>query len=175
MQRGYIQVYTGTGKGKTTAALGLAIRAAASGMHIYIGQFVKGMHYSELDILEKCPYLGDHIKLKQYGKDCFIYNKPSNEDIQIAVEGLSDIKIAMESGIYDIVIADEINIAVYFKLFSEDDLIGLMVSKPSNVELIITGRNATEKVIKQADLVTEMKEIKHYYTQGVEARVGIEK
>ncbi len=175
MEKGYIQVYTGNGKGKTTAALGLAIRAAASGMHIYIGQFVKGMHYSELDILKKCPYLGDHIKLKQYGRGCFIYNKPSEEDIKIAVEGLSDIREAMKSGVYDVVIADEINIAVYFKLFSEDDLITLMVSKPPTVELIITGRNATEKVIAQADLVTEMKEIKHYYTQGVQARVGIEK
>ncbi len=175
MEKGYIQVYTGNGKGKTTAALGLAIRAAASGMNVYIGQFIKGMHYSELDILEKCRYLGDHIKLKQYGKDCFIHNKPTEEDVRMALEGVKDLKSAMESGVYDVVIADEINIAVYFKLFSEDTLLDLMRSKPDKVELIITGRKATEKVIEQADLVTEMKEIKHYYTKGVQARVGIEK
>jgi len=175
MEKGYVQVYTGNGKGKTTAALGLAIRAAASGMHVYIGQFIKGMHYSELNILEKCRYLGDHIKLKQYGKDCFIYNKPTDEDVRMALEGVKDLKSAMESEIYDVVIADEINIAVYFKLFSENTLLDLMRSKPDKVELIITGRKATEKVIEQADLVTEMKEIKHYYTKGVQARVGIEK
>ncbi len=175
MKRGYIQVYTGDGKGKTTAALGLAIRAAASGMYVYIGQFVKGMHYSELDILSKCPYLGEHIKLKQYGRECFIHNEPTEDDKKLACEGLDDLREAMKSGIYDVVIADEINIAVYFKLFSEERLLDLMRSKPESIELIITGRKATEKIIKQADLVTEMREIKHYYTKGVQARVGIEK
>lgn len=170
--KGYIQVYTGSGKGKTTAALGLALRAAGAGFRVYIAQFVKGMKYSELDIL---PRLSDYITLKQYGRDCFIERDPTNEDIQAAQEGLKEVKQIMCSGEYQMIILDEANIATYFNLFSVDDLLDFMRAKPEGVELVITGRKADTRVIEAADLVTEMKEIKHYYQKGIEARAGIEK
>ncbi len=170
--KGYIQVYTGSGKGKTTAALGLALRAAGAGFRVYIAQFVKGMKYSELDIL---PRLSDYITLKQYGRDCFIERDPTNEDIQAAQEGLKEVKEIMCSGAYQMIILDEANIATYFNLFSVDDLLDFMRAKPEGVELVITGRKADTRVIEAADLVTEMKEIKHYYQKGIEARAGIEK
>lgn len=170
--KGYIQVYTGSGKGKTTAALGLALRAAGAGFRVYIAQFVKGMKYSELDIL---PRLSDYITLKQYGRDCFIEREPTNEDIQAAQEGLKEVKQIMCSGEYQIIILDEANIATYFNLFSVEDLLDFMRAKPEGVELVITGRMADPRVIEEADLVTEMKEIKHYYQKGIEARAGIEK
>ena len=170
--KGYIQVYTGSGKGKTTAALGLALRAAGAGFRVYIAQFVKGMKYSELDIL---PRLSDYITLKQYGRDCFIERDPTNEDIQAAQEGLKEVKEIMCSGAYQMIILDEANIATYFNLFSVDDLLDFMRAKPEGVELVITGRKADTRVIEAADLVTEMKEIKHYYHKGIEARSGIEK
>jgi cob(I)alamin adenosyltransferase len=170
--KGYIQVYTGSGKGKTTAALGLALRAAGAGFRVYIAQFVKGMKYSELDIL---PRLSDYITLKQYGRDCFIEREPTNEDIQAAQEGLKEVKQIMCSGEYQMIILDEANIATYFNLFSVDDLLDFMRAKPEGVELVITGRKADTRVIEAADLVTEMKEIKHYYQKGIEARAGIEK
>jgi cob(I)alamin adenosyltransferase len=170
--KGYIQVYTGDGKGKTTAALGLALRAAGAGFKVYIAQFVKGMKYSELHIL---PRLSDYITLKQYGRDCFIEREPTKEDIQAAQEGLKEVKEIMCSGEYQMIILDEANIANYYNLFSVDDLLDFMRSKPEEVELVITGRKADTRVIEAADLVTEMKEIKHYYQQGIEARSGIEK
>lgn len=170
--KGYIQVYTGNGKGKTTAALGLALRAAGAGFRVYIAQFVKGMKYSELDVL---PRLSDYITLKQYGRDCFIEREPTNEDIKAAQEGLKEVKEIMCSGEYQMIILDEANIAIYFNLFSVDDLLDFMREKPRGVELVITGRKADTRVIEAADLVTEMKEIKHYYQKGIEARSGIEK
>ena len=170
--KGYIQVYTGSGKGKTTAALGLALRAAGAGFRVYIAQFVKGMKYSELDIL---PRLSDYITLKQYGRDCFIERDPTNEDIQAAQEGLKEVKEIMCSGAYQMIILDEANIATHFKLFSVEDLLDFMRAKPEGVELVITGRMADPRVIEEADLVTEMKEIKHYNQKGIEARAGIEK
>lgn len=169
---GYVHVYTGNGKGKTTAALGLALRAAGAGMKIYIAQFVKGMDYSELYSIEK---LSDNIVLKQYGRDCFIIRRPENADISAANEGIEELKGIMASGEYDMVILDEANIATYYNLFSVDDLLHLIESKPAGMELVITGRYADPKIIARADLVTEMQEVKHYYTQGVQARVGIEK
>ena len=169
--KGYVHVYTGNGKGKTTAAIGLAIRAAGAGMRVYIAQFVKGMHYSELDSLDR--YV-DRITLKQYGRDCFIEKEPEEEDIQAARQGLEEVKGILASGDYQMVILDEANIATRYNLFSPDELIDLIRSKPEAVELIITGRNADPKVVALADLVTEMKEIKHYYRRGVKARAGIE-
>ncbi len=169
--KGFVQVYTGNGKGKTTAALGLALRAAAAGKKIFIGQFVKGMHYSELDIIDKIA----GIELKQYGRGCFIYNKPSEEDFVAAKNGLAEIREILKSGKYDIVILDEANIALYYELFTFEEFWEAVQNRAEHVEVIITGRYAPEKLIEKADLVTEMKEIKHYYNQGVEARVGIEK
>jgi len=168
--KGYVQVYTGNGKGKTTAAIGLAMRASGAGKKIYIAQFVKGMKYSEIKTLEKF----DNIDVDQFGLKCFIVDKPKQEDIDAAVEGLKKVKEVIVSGNYDVVIMDEANIAVFFKLYSVDDLLAVVDLKPENVELIITGRYAEDKLIERADLVTEMKEIKHYYNSGVEAREGIE-
>ena len=170
--KGYVQVYTGDGKGKTTAAFGLALRAAGAGLKVYIAQFVKGMKYSELDAMEK---LSDSITIKQYGRDCFIFREPEKEDIQAAREGLQEVKVIMCSGEYQVIILDEANIATYYNLFSVDELLDFIKVKPEGVELIITGRKADPRIMERADLVTEMKEIKHYYQKGVEARSGIEK
>ncbi len=170
--KGYIQVYTGNGKGKTTAAFGLALRAAGAGFRVYIAQFVKGMHYSEINSLAK---LSEFITIKQYGRDCFIFGEPEKEDIQAAQEGLREVREIMRSGKYQMIILDEANIATYYNLFSVDELLDFIRAKPEEVELIITGRKADPRVIEEADLVTEMKEIKHYYQKGVQARDGIEK
>lgn len=170
--KGYIQVYTGDGKGKTTAALGLALRAAGAGLKVYFAQFVKGMKYSEHVALEK---MAGHITVAQYGRNCFIKGDPTEEDIRHARQGLSEIGKIMASGKYQVIILDEANIATHYNLFSVEDLLDLMGSKPDDVELIITGRGADPRVIDKADLVTEMKEIKHYYQRGVVAREGIEK
>jgi len=170
--KGYVQVYTGNGKGKTTAALGLALRAVGAGLKVYIAQFVKGMKYSELDSLSR---LSDSITIKQYGRDCFIFKDPDKEDIRVAREGLEEVKKIMDSGEYQMIILDEANIATYYNLFTVDELLDFIRAKPEDVEVIITGRMADPRIIEEADLVTEMKEIKHYYQKGVQARDGIEK
>lgn len=172
-QKGYIQVYTGNGKGKTTAAFGLALRACGAGMKVFIGQFVKGMHYNEIDAIDK--YLSNNITLKQYGLDCFIYNDPTQKDIDAAQKGFAEMKEILLSDKYDMVIFDELNIALYYKLFTTQKVLEMLNNRPENVEIIITGRYAPQEIIDIADLVTEMKEIKHYYHNGVEARKGIEK
>ena len=169
--KGYIQVYTGDGKGKTTAALGLALRAAGAGLKVYFAQFVKGMDYSELHSLRK---FSDNIVVKQYGRDCFIYKEPESEDIEVARRGFDEVKKIILGGKYDVVILDEINIATYYKLITVEEVIELIKSRPSNVEVVLTGRNADRRIIANADLVTEMKDIKHYYQSGVSARKGIE-
>jgi len=170
--KGYVQVYTGNGKGKTTAAIGLAIRAAGANLKVIIGQFVKGMHYSELDSLKRFE---DLITIKQFGRDCFIYHDPTEEDIKVARDGFAEAREIVMSAKYDLVILDEINIALYYALFPVEDVLDLIKKKPSNVELVLTGRYAPKQIIDAADLVTEMKEIKHYYQEGVVAREGIEK
>ncbi|MBN2569247.1 MAG: cob(I)yrinic acid a,c-diamide adenosyltransferase [Deltaproteobacteria bacterium] len=170
--KGYVQVYTGDGKGKTTAALGLALRASGAGLRVYIAQFVKGMDYSELAAMEK---LSGSVTIKQYGRDCFIYKDPEKEDIEAAQNGLREVREIMSSGEYQVIILDEANIATYYNLFSVDDLLDFIKAKPENVELVITGRKADPRIIEEADLVTEMKEVKHYYEKGVQAREGIEK
>jgi len=169
--KGYVQVYTGDGKGKTTAALGLSLRAAGAKLKVFIAQFVKGMEYSELEAVKR---YSDLITLKQYGRDAFIHGKPTKEDFDAAEKGFDELKDVILSGKYSLVIIDEANIAIYYKLFSVEDLISLIDEKPEHVEIVITGRKADPKIIERADLVTEMKEIKHYYTNGVKARKGIE-
>lgn len=170
-ERGYVQVYTGNGKGKTTASFGLALRAAGAGKRVFIGQFVKGMHYSELDIVPKL----ETIEIRQYGRDCFIRKEPSESDIRCAKEGLAEMAEILKSGKYDVVIMDEANIALFYKLFTFEELKQAVCNRAEGVEVIVTGRYAPQELIDMADLVTEMREIKHYYTKGVEARVGIEK
>lgn len=170
-RKGYVQVYTGNGKGKTTAALGLALRAAGAGLPVFIAQFVKGMEYSELHAIKR---YSDLITLRQYGRGCFIHGKASQEDIRAAGNGLAEAREALLSGKYKIVILDEANIATFFELFSVEDLLALIDEKPEGVELLITGRNADPRILDKADLVTEMREVKHYYVNGVQARDGIE-
>ena len=169
--RGYVQVYTGNGKGKTTASFGLALRAAMAGKKVFIGQFVKGMPYSEL----KVPYFIKNIEIKQYGADCFIVKAPTEHDIKIARDGLAEMSRILKEGKHDVVIMDEANIALFYKLFSVEELLEALRNRAEHVEVVITGRYAPQELIDFADLVTEMKEIKHYYTKGVEARTGIEK
>ena len=168
---GYIQVYTGNGKGKTTAAFGQALRAEGAGLKVFIGQFVKGKTYNENVAIAK--YL-KNITVKQFGLGCFIVNTPTEADISAARKGLEEMRKIIQNGNYDVVIMDEVNIALCYKLFEIDELIELMKSKPNHVELILTGRYAPQEIIDIADLVTEMKEVKHYYQDGIQAREGIE-
>ncbi len=170
--KGYVQVYTGNGKGKTTAAIGLAMRAVGAGLKVFIGQFVKGMYYSELKSLSK---LSPQLVVKQFGRETFVHNKPSEEDVRAARKGYEEVKALIKGGEYDLVILDEANIAIYFNLLTVDDLLSLIEEKPESVELVFTGRNADPRLIEKADLVTEMKDIKHYFEDGVRAREGIEK
>lgn len=170
--KGYVHVYTGNGKGKTTAAMGLALRATGAGKKIYIAQFAKGMHYSELDAIAKhLP----NITLKQYGLGCFIFNASKQADIDAAMVGLREVETFISGCEYDVIILDEANIAVFYNLFSAQDLITILNKRNPATEIVITGRYACEEILEYADLVTEMTEIKHYYKQGVQARVGIEK
>jgi cob(I)alamin adenosyltransferase len=170
--KGYVQVYTGNGKGKTTASLGLSLRAAGAGLKVFIAQFLKQGDYSEIRALER---FSDLIRIEQYGLGRFIKGKPTEEEIQAAQKGLQEVKEAMLSGEYDVIIVEEGNVAAACGLFEVQKLLELISLKPDDLELVITGRGASPEVIDQADLVTEMKEIKHYYQKGVAARVGIEK
>jgi cob(I)alamin adenosyltransferase len=170
--KGYVQVYTGEGKGKTTAALGLSLRAAGAGLKVFIAQFIKMGDYSETRALER---FSDLITIKQYGHGRFIKGKPSLEDIEAAGKGLEKVRAVLMEAAYDVVIMEEANVAVMFGLFSADDVLDLIAIKPESVELIITGRGADPRVVEKADLVTEMKCIKHYYDQEIQARTGIEK
>jgi cob(I)alamin adenosyltransferase len=171
MMHGYVQVYTGDGKGKTTAAMGLALRAAGAGLKVYIAQFVKSEKYSEIIALER---LSDLITCRQYGSGCWLQGQPSDEDVQLARCGLEAVRRILAAGGHDVVILDEANIATHFGLLSADDLTALIDIKPPGVELIFTGRKADFRLIERADLVSEMREIKHYYQKGVLARKGIE-
>ena len=169
--KGYIQVYTGNGKGKTTASLGLALRAAGAGLSDYIVQFLKKGDYSEIKALSRF----ENITIEQYGVGKFVKGRPSEADIAAGAAGYRKLYEILKNNRHDVVIAEEANVAVMCSLFKERELLALMDMKPENVELVITGRGATQNVIDKADLVTEMTEIKHYYKQGVKARIGIEK
>lgn len=170
---GLIHIYTGNGKGKTTSAIGLAVRAAGCGMRIYIGQFLKKEKCGEHKILN---ILKENIKVEQYGRKQFAKPKKLDAiDFKLARNGFKKSKSALFSEIYNIVILDEINEAVNLGLIPLADAIELIDRKPEYVELILTGRNAHKKLIEKADLVSEIKEIKHYFNKGVKARKGIEK
>jgi cob(I)alamin adenosyltransferase len=172
--QGQIQVYTGNGKGKTTAALGLALRAAGSGFRTYIGQFCKGQKYGELESIKRLAPL---VTIEQFGRKTFMHIKDPADpaDVRMARRGLARSREAMLSGRYDIVVLDEILIALFFHLLKEEKVLALMAERPAAVELVLTGRYAPPAIVRRAGLVTEMKERKHYYAKGVEARVGIEK
>ena len=171
---GYLQIYTGNGKGKTTAALGLALRAAGHGFKTYVAQFLKAQPTGEIEAAKKLAPL---IRIEQFGREGFITVKdgPDDEDVSRAEAGLARALEAMLSGDYRIVVLDEVNTAVHFKILSEKDVLDFIDRRPAAVELVLTGRYAPASFIERADLVTEMKDIKHYFDKGVKAREGIEK
>jgi len=173
MKKGYIQVYTGNGKGKTTAALGLSLRAVGHGFRVGIIQFMKDFLYGELRALKR---FDDLITVRRFGNDRFVFKKqvPSDKDIQEAAKGLFEAKEMMQSGKYDIIILDEICVAIYFKLVTEKQVLEVIDFRPQNIELILTGRYCPRSILNKADLVTEMQEIRHYYRKGIRSRTGIE-
>lgn len=190
---GKVQIYTGNGKGKTTAAIGLAIRALGAGFRVYFMQFMKSKAYSEHNIL---PGLSPGLVVHTVGKPFFIAmegaltakelseladevvvfasGKPPADYVAMIQSGLGVAKTAISSGQYELVVLDEVLVALHFGLLEQQGLIELIDSRPANVELVLTGRGATAELIARADLVTEMMEIKHYYNEGVSARVGID-
>ena len=165
-----IQVYTGNGKGKTTAALGLALRASGAGLNVYIAQFTKGRCCSEHKALKKLK----NIKLEQFGSGSLIKDKPQQLDVELAYRGLQKLEKIIASKKYRVIILDEINIALKLKLLPLKDGLGLIKRTPKSIELILTGRCAPAQIIKVADLVSEINEVKHYYSRGIKARKGIE-
>ncbi|HWR89657.1 MAG TPA: cob(I)yrinic acid a,c-diamide adenosyltransferase [Dissulfurispiraceae bacterium] len=170
-RKGYIQVYTGTGKGKTTAALGLALRAAGAGHRVFIAHFVKRTQTSEHKALGR---FSDLVTFRQYGTGFLRGKGKTDKAAEAAQQGFGEARDIIASGLYDVVILDEINVAVHYGLISAEDVLEVLDAKPPGVEVILTGRNADQRIIARADLVTEMREIKHYYHEGVKARRGIE-
>lgn len=173
LDKGFIQVYTGNGKGKTTAAIGQAVRAAGFGLRTYFVMFMKEFPYNEVKSLEK---LKDFITIVQVGKDDFVYKKvpPSEEEKSKIKNALNEAKTNMLSGEYALIVLDEIFVSIYFELIDKEEVISFISAKPDNIELILTGRYCPQEIIDKADLVTEMKEVRHYYEKGVLARRGIE-
>ncbi len=173
LTKGLIYVYTGDGKGKTTAALGLALRAAGHGLKVLIIQFMKKRPNSgEIRALRATDL---PITIKQFGRRGFLKSgAPEPADIRMVHQGLQYFKEAMDSGAYDIIVLDEINMAIYFGLVNQDEVIDLIQSRTSRLHLLLTGRRATKKIMDLADLVTEMKEVKHYYHRGVNAQKGLD-
>jgi len=174
ISRGLVQVYTGDGKGKTTAALGLAFRASGHGFKTYVIQFMKGqIVYGELRAAGKPDSL---ITIEQMGRPEFVNKRcPDPIDIKMASDALARAKEIIGGGRYDIVVLDEVNVAIDFGLINVSDVLELIKNKPAHVEMVLTGRNASPEIIKAADLVTEMKQVKHYFEQGVGSRTGIER
>ena len=191
MEKGCIQVYTGDGKGKTTAAIGLSVRALGAGLKVYFAQFMKASSSEQRLLAQFAPQL----TLTTWGKPCFIARRedlspetrrewekscvifekghPPADYQALLQEGLAAAEAAM-GGAYDVVVLDEINMALYFELLSTEALLAALDKRHPGTEVILTGRHAPEALLKRADLVTEMREVKHYYQSSVEARVGIE-
>jgi len=170
--KGYVHVYTGDGKGKTTAALGLTLRALGAGYKVLFTQFLKQGDYSEIKAL-RC--FAEQVEVRQFGSGKFVRGKPQQQDIEAASKGLAWIRSTMASNDFDLVVLDEINVAIHFEVISLQGLIEFLESRPQGVEVVLTGRWARPEIIEIADLVTEMKMIKHYYQKGVRARIGVEK
>jgi cob(I)alamin adenosyltransferase len=167
---GYVHVYTGEGKGKTTAAMGLALRALGHQRRVFIGQFMKTGASGEVAALSTFS----HVDVEGYGHDDWLFGKPGNEHRRRAHTGFSRSLEALASGRYDVVILDEIDVALSFGLLTVPDCLALLDRRPTGVELVLTGRSAPREITERADLVTEMREVKHYYRRGVIARAGIE-
>jgi len=172
LAQGLVQVYTGEGKGKTTAALGLAFRALGRGFKVFMLQFLKSEDNGEL---HACRLFGDHFLIEQTGLNGFIRpDRIAAADIQRAQQALHRAREILTSGDYDLVILDEINMAMYFELISVREVLTLLQDRAPHVEAILTGRGAPQAIMDAADLVTEMRNLKHYYDAGVQARCGIE-
>ena len=172
LSEGKVQVYTGNGKGKTTAALGLMLRAAGAGMDIYFGQFMKTGDTSEAEALRR--FLCHAVTMEQYGSGGELFGPDREQDTACARAGYEKARAALVSGRYDLVVLDEILVAEHLGLLAVEDLLRLMDERPEHTELVLTGRWAAEQVMQRADLVTEMGEVKHYFHAGVPARTGIE-
>lgn len=172
LKRGLIQIYTGNGKGKTTAALGLAVRASGHGLRVLMIQFMKGWpNYGELRAVKHLP----GVELRQFGRAEFVdRDNPDPADVRMAHDALRAAAEAMERGECDILILDEINVALDFGLITLDEVLRVLDARPPAMEMVLTGRNAHPEIIRRADLVTEMLDIKHPYAAGVAARRGIE-
>lgn len=171
MKKGYVHVYTGNGKGKTTAAVGLIVRAAAAGKRVYMGQFMKDKESGEIAMLrERFP----EVSVELYGGGLILSGEPSEEDLKRAAEGMEKARKAVSAGEYDMVVLDEINVAVFLELVPLSDILALINEKPEGLELVLTGRYAHKDVISAAALVSEIAQVKHYFNDGVPARHGIE-
>jgi len=172
LESGLTQVYTGNGKGKTSAAFGLALRAVGRGLKVYVIQFIKGgFDYGELHVVQHLP----NLKIKAFGRGKFVTQMPpTEEDVKLTNQALELAEQVVNSGEYDVVVLDEINVALHLKLIELKKVVRLIEKKPKHVELVLTGRDAPPKVLEVADLVTEMKEVKHPYTKGMPPRKGIE-
>lgn len=170
--RGCVHVYTGDGKGKTTAAIGLAVRAAGAGLRVYIAQFMKQGDYAEVRALAR---LGGAVRLEQFGTGRFVRGRPDTAELAAGRRGLEAARRVLEAGEHAVVILDEANVAAACGILAEADLLALIAARPPHVELVFTGRGAPAALIDRADLVTEMRCIRHYFAQGVPARPGIEK
>ena len=172
LEKGLTQVYTGNGKGKTSAAFGSALRAIGRDLKVYVIQFIKGgFDYGELHIVSQLP----NLTVKAFGRAKFVTEMPpQDKDFHLAKEAFDLAQQIVSSGEYDIVILDEINVALSLRLVAVKAVVELIKNKPSHVELILTGRNAPPEIVALADLVTEMTEIKHPYTRGLQPRKGIE-
>ena len=172
LEKGLTQVYTGNGKGKTSAAFGLALRAVGRGLKVYMIQFIKGgFDYGELYVVNRLP----NFTMKAFGRGKFVTDvPPTEEDVKLAREAFELAREVVSSGRYDVVILDEINVALHLKLVGINEVTDLIRNKPKHVELVLTGRYAPPEVVELADLVTEMREVKHPYTKGAPPRKGIE-
>lgn len=170
---GYIHIYTGNGKGKTTSALGLALRAAGAGQKVCILQFMKGRPGSEHRALER---FNDMVTVELMGHEDFYLPGEGKKDMHAALarKGLDRSLEVLKSGKYFLVVLDEVITAIDMGLINEADVITLMREKPEKTELVLTGRGATDTLIQYADLVTDMRQVSHYYEKGVTARPGIE-
>ncbi len=170
-EQGCLQIYTGNGKGKTTAALGLALRATGAGIPVFLGQFLKSGRYSEIVALQE---LAGQLTIRQFGRNAFVGMPPAAEDVQAARKGLAESADVLAEGQHPLVILDEVNVCVQLGLLTVSDLLTLADTRPTHVELVMTGQGAPAQLIARADLVTEMRLVKHYFDAGVRARKGIE-
>ena len=175
-EKAYIHIYTGHGKGKTTSCIGLIIRSLGAGHKVFFCQFLKNGEYSEIRALRKIERMAfpGQLEIHQYGVAGRFLQKPNDEDKAAAVAGLKEAMTAAESGSYDLVILDEVNIALHYNLVEEDDLLRLMANRHEGTELVLSGRHAADKIIEKADLVSVIDPVKHYGDTGVPPRAGIE-